>query len=191
MEGPFLNGIEQGIIQTQVDSQSGLCRASIHCQESQRVKDTRERQLDTMFGRVTVRCRRFIRRRCRGGKARSRWPLVHCAEFGMKRNKVITLAVARKMVVAPHTKAERDHGAGVVALVRDGGGSILHELRHSLEIALVEGTFESKLYAILSRRVHMAPGLAYSSFCCGALPCDEDVEFSLIRSKTDRRVRPR
>jgi hypothetical protein len=54
----ILNGIEQNIIQTQVDIQSGFCRACMHCQEPQRVKDTRKRRLDTVFGRVTVRCRR-------------------------------------------------------------------------------------------------------------------------------------
>jgi hypothetical protein len=35
----ILNGIEQDIIQTQVDIQSGLCRACVNCQEPQRVKD--------------------------------------------------------------------------------------------------------------------------------------------------------
>jgi hypothetical protein len=28
---PILNGIEQDIVQTQVDLQSGLCRACVHC----------------------------------------------------------------------------------------------------------------------------------------------------------------
>jgi hypothetical protein len=82
----ILNGIEQDIVQTQVDLQSGLCRACIHCQEPQRVKDTRKRRLDTVFGRVTVRCRRFIRCTCQGGKARNLWPLAHWAELGMKRS---------------------------------------------------------------------------------------------------------
>ena len=82
----ILNGIVQDIIQTQVDIQSGLCRACMHCQEPQRVKDTRKRRLDTVFGRVTVRCRRFIRCTCQGGKARNFWPLAHWAELGMKRS---------------------------------------------------------------------------------------------------------
>jgi hypothetical protein len=82
----ILNGIEQNIIQTQVDIQSGQCRACMHCQEPQRVKDTRKRRLDTVFGRVTVRCRRFVRCTCRGGKARNLWPLAQWAELGMKRS---------------------------------------------------------------------------------------------------------
>jgi hypothetical protein len=55
----ILNGIVQDIIQTQVDLQSGHCRACIHCQKPQRVKDTRKPRLDTVFGRVTVQCRPF------------------------------------------------------------------------------------------------------------------------------------
>jgi hypothetical protein len=81
----ILNGIEQDIIQTQVDIQSGLCRACVHCEEPRRVKDTRKRRLDTVFARVTVRCRRFIRCTCQGGKARNLWPLGHWAKLGMKR----------------------------------------------------------------------------------------------------------
>lgn len=69
----ILSGIEQDIIQTQVDIQSELCRICMHCQEPQGVKDTRKRRLDTVFGRVTVRCRRFIRCTCQGGKARNLW----------------------------------------------------------------------------------------------------------------------
>jgi hypothetical protein len=82
----ILNGIEQDIVQTQVDLQSGCCRACVHCQQPQRVKDMRKRRLDTVFGRVTVRCRRFVRCTCRGGKARNLWPLAHWAELGMKRS---------------------------------------------------------------------------------------------------------
>lgn len=73
----IMNGIEQDIVQTQVDLQSGGCRACIHCQQPQRVKDLRKRRLDTVFGRVTVRCRRFVRCTCSGGKARNLWPLAH------------------------------------------------------------------------------------------------------------------
>jgi hypothetical protein len=82
----ILNGIEQDIVQTQVDLQSGCSRACVHCQQPQRVKDMRKRRLDTVFGRVTVRCRRFVRCTCRGGKARNLWPLAHWAELGMKRS---------------------------------------------------------------------------------------------------------
>jgi hypothetical protein len=82
----ILTGIEQDIVQTQVDLQSVLCRACVHCERLQRVKDTRKRRLDTVYGRVTVRCRRFVRCTCRGGKARNLWPLAHWAKLGMKRS---------------------------------------------------------------------------------------------------------
>jgi hypothetical protein len=52
-----------------------------------RVKDLRKRPLDTVFGRVTVRCRRFVRCTCSGGKARNLYPLAHWADLGMKRSK--------------------------------------------------------------------------------------------------------
>jgi hypothetical protein len=81
-----LNAIEQEVIQTQVDLQSAMTRPCIHCQGLQRIKDTRQRRLDTVFGRVTVQCRRFIRCMCQGGKARNLWPLAHWAELGMKRS---------------------------------------------------------------------------------------------------------
>src|ERR1700675_4851341 len=41
--------------------------------------------------------------------------------------KVITLAAARKMVAAAEAEAERNHWAGVVAVVDDGGWPILVE----------------------------------------------------------------
>jgi hypothetical protein len=82
----IMNGIELDIVQAQVDLQSGCWRACVHCQQPQRVKDIRKRRLDTVFGRVTVRCRRFVRCTCRGGKARNLWPLAHWAGLGMKRS---------------------------------------------------------------------------------------------------------
>jgi glc operon protein GlcG len=41
--------------------------------------------------------------------------------------KVITLAAARKMVAAAEAEAERNHWAGVIAVVDDGGWPILVE----------------------------------------------------------------
>lgn len=47
------------------------------------------------------------------------------AQFAEK--KVITLAAARKMVAAAEAEAERNHWAGVIAVVDDGGWPILVE----------------------------------------------------------------
>jgi glc operon protein GlcG len=53
--------------------------------------------------------------------------------------KVITLAAARKMVAAAETEAERNHWAGVIAIVDDGGWPILIErMDHAALLAGVE-----------------------------------------------------
>src|ERR1700728_1197477 len=53
--------------------------------------------------------------------------------------KVITLAAARKMVAAAEAEAERNHWAGVIAVVDDGGWPILIErMDHAALLAGVE-----------------------------------------------------
>src|SRR5271155_3116249 len=53
--------------------------------------------------------------------------------------KVITLAAARKMVAAAEAEAERNHWAGVIAVVDDGGWPILIErMDHAAYLASVE-----------------------------------------------------
>jgi glc operon protein GlcG len=53
--------------------------------------------------------------------------------------KVLTLALARKMVAAAEAEAERHHLAGVVAVVDDGGWPILIErMDHAAYVASVE-----------------------------------------------------
>ena len=53
--------------------------------------------------------------------------------------KVLTLAAARKMVAAAEAEAERNHLAGVIAVVDDGGWPILIErMDHAAYIASVE-----------------------------------------------------
>jgi glc operon protein GlcG len=53
--------------------------------------------------------------------------------------KVITLAAARKMVAAAEAEAERNHWAGVIAVVDDGGWLILMErMDHAALLAGVE-----------------------------------------------------
>jgi glc operon protein GlcG len=59
------------------------------------------------------------------------------AQLGEK--KVLTLAAARKMVAAAEAEAERNHLAGVIAVVDDGGWVILVErMDHAAFIASVE-----------------------------------------------------
>jgi glc operon protein GlcG len=59
------------------------------------------------------------------------------AQLGEK--KTLTLAAARKMVAAAEAEAERNHLAGVIAVVDDGGWPILIErMDHAAYIASVE-----------------------------------------------------
>jgi hypothetical protein len=55
----ILTGIEQEVVQSQVELQSGAASVCEDCQVRLRIKDIRKRRLDTIFGRVTVSCRRF------------------------------------------------------------------------------------------------------------------------------------
>jgi hypothetical protein len=82
----ILSGIEQEVVQFQVELQSGAASVCEHCQKRLRIKDVRKRRLDTVFGRVTVSCRRFIRCTCRGGVPHSIWPLASWGLLGMKRS---------------------------------------------------------------------------------------------------------
>jgi len=47
----------------------------MHCAGAQHVKDIRTRQIRTVFGKIKVRCRRYIRCTCRGGRPIVLWPL--------------------------------------------------------------------------------------------------------------------
>ena len=78
----ILTGIEQEVAQSQVELQSGAASVCEHCQVRLRIKDIRKRRLDTVFGRVTVSCRRFIRCTCRGGMPHSIWPLASWGLLG-------------------------------------------------------------------------------------------------------------
>jgi hypothetical protein len=82
----ILSGMEQEVVQSQVDLQSGAASVCEHCQDRLRIKDIKKRRLDTVFGRVTVSCRRFIRCTCRGGTPQSIWPLASWGLLGMKRS---------------------------------------------------------------------------------------------------------
>jgi hypothetical protein len=82
----ILTGIEQEVVQSQVELQSGAASVCEDCQVRLRIKDIRKRRLDTVFGRVTVSCRRFIRCTCRGGMPHSIWPLASWGLLGMKRS---------------------------------------------------------------------------------------------------------
>jgi hypothetical protein len=82
----ILTGIEQAVVQSQVELQSGAASVCEHCQGRLRIKGIRKRHLDTLFGRVTVSCRRFIRCTCRGGMPHSIWSLASLGLLGMKRS---------------------------------------------------------------------------------------------------------
>ena len=64
-------------------------------------------------------------------------PAQASAQFAVK--KVLTLEIARKMVAAAEAEATRNHLAGVVAVVDDGGWLILVErMDHAAYVASVE-----------------------------------------------------
>jgi glc operon protein GlcG len=64
-------------------------------------------------------------------------PTAASAQFAVK--KVLTLEVARKVVAAAEAEAARNHLAGVVAVVDDGGWPILIErMDHAAYLASVE-----------------------------------------------------
>jgi hypothetical protein len=78
-----LKQVQAKIVQTQVsmlDTAFKLCR---DCGRRQRVKDLRSQQLRTVFGTIDVRCRRYLRCTCCGGKPLALWPL---GVVGLKRN---------------------------------------------------------------------------------------------------------
>ena len=61
------------------------------------------------------------------------------ASAQLAEKKVITLAAARKMVAAAEAEAARNHWAGVIAVVDDGGWPILIErMDHAALLAGVE-----------------------------------------------------
>jgi glc operon protein GlcG len=61
------------------------------------------------------------------------------AEAQLAEKKVLTLDIARKMVAAAESEAVRNHLAGVVAVVDDGGWLILQErMDHAAFVASVE-----------------------------------------------------
>jgi hypothetical protein len=59
---------QRNIAQTQIPVQSAASSQCMHCSGRQLVKDIRTRQIRTIFGKITVACRRDIRCTCRGGR---------------------------------------------------------------------------------------------------------------------------
>jgi hypothetical protein len=78
-----LKQVQERIVQTQINVESAAWGFCMHCQRQQRMKDLRSRCLGTVFGKVDVFCRRYIRCTCRGGKPSIQWPL---GQMGLKRN---------------------------------------------------------------------------------------------------------
>ena len=70
-----LKHVQRNIVQTQVRVQSAASSCCMYCSATQLVKDIRRRQIRTVFGKITVACRRYIRCTCRGGRPTIIWPL--------------------------------------------------------------------------------------------------------------------
>jgi len=62
----ILKQVQRNIMQTQIQVQGAACSQCIHCRDAPLVKDIRTRQIRTMFGEITVACRRYVRCTCRG-----------------------------------------------------------------------------------------------------------------------------
>jgi hypothetical protein len=67
--------VQRKIVQTQIEILSLAKSLCMHCAGAQHVKDIRTRQIRTVFGKIKVRCRRYIRCTCRGGRPTVLWPL--------------------------------------------------------------------------------------------------------------------
>jgi hypothetical protein len=67
--------VQRKIVQTQIRVLSLAKSLCMHCSAAQLVKDVRTRQIRTVFGKIKVTCRRYIRCTCRGGRPTVLWPL--------------------------------------------------------------------------------------------------------------------
>ena len=70
-----LKHVQRNIFQTQIQVQSMASSRCMHCSGTLRVKDIRTRQIGTVFGKIAVSCRRYIRCTCQGGLPSILWPL--------------------------------------------------------------------------------------------------------------------
>ena len=70
-----LKQVQERIVQTQISIESAAWKFCMHGQREQRMKDLRSRRLGTVFGKLDVFCRRYIRCTCLGGKPSIQWPL--------------------------------------------------------------------------------------------------------------------
>jgi hypothetical protein len=70
-----LRQVQRNIVQTQIQVQGVASSRCMHCSGAQLVKDIRTRQIGTVFGRIKVACRRYIRCTCQGGRPSILWPL--------------------------------------------------------------------------------------------------------------------
>ncbi len=70
-----LNQVQRTFVQTQIQVQGAACSLCIHCGSTQLIKNIRRRQIRTVFGKITVACRRYIRCTCQGGRQSNLWPL--------------------------------------------------------------------------------------------------------------------
>jgi hypothetical protein len=75
MHQNLLKQVQRNIVQTQIQVQGLASSHCIHWSGTQLVKDIRTRQIRTVFGKITVACRRYIRCTCQGGRPSILWPL--------------------------------------------------------------------------------------------------------------------
>jgi len=98
-----LKQVQESIVQMQIQVLSVTERPCMHCDKDQRIKDLRSIRLRTVFGAVDVFSRRYIKCTCRGGPARSLWPL---SRFAIRRTTPeLSFLIAKWGSVLPYRRA--------------------------------------------------------------------------------------
>ena len=71
----ILRHVQDRLVKLQVEFIQAAAAHCMHCGRKKSIKDKRSRSLRTVFGAVSILCRRYIFCTCRGGKPRAEWPL--------------------------------------------------------------------------------------------------------------------
>ena len=123
-----LKQVQERIVQTQINVESAAWKFCMHCQREQRMKDLRRRCLGTVFGKVDIFCRRYIRCTYRGGKPSIQWPL---GRMDLKRNTPeLSYLLSKWGSVVPYRRAAALLGA--LLPISDNGVSQSTVRRHTL-----------------------------------------------------------
>jgi hypothetical protein len=121
-----LKRVQRNIVQTQITVQGLASSHSIHCSGTQLVKDIRTRQIRTVFGRITVACRRYTRCTCWGGRPSILWPL------GLIELPGLSYLMARWGSILPYRRAAEM--LGELLPISDGAVSHATLRRHALAV---------------------------------------------------------